>query len=128
MGFDARFLKYIRATLIMDPPLQFLLNPPTGLSLSEIAFISFVLGLLHGATPPDEHTWPITFSYAIGKYSTRGGGMKAGLLFSLGFTVQRALLTTLGTWDSPTYTRSTTWTAQSTWWWGWSWPSPGPTY
>lgn len=56
--------------------------------------ISFILGILHGATP-DEHTWPITFSYAVGKYSTRGG-MKAGFLFSLGFTAQRALLTTLG--------------------------------
>nr|CCC55546.1 conserved hypothetical protein [uncultured archaeon] len=49
---------------------------------------------MHGATP-DEHTWPITFSYAIGSYSTRRG-MKAGFLFSLGFTLQRALLTTLG--------------------------------
>ncbi len=49
---------------------------------------------MHGATP-DEHTWPITFSYAIGKYSTKGG-MKAGFLFSLGFTMQRAFLTTLG--------------------------------
>lgn len=75
-------------------PLQLLLNPPTGLSLSEIVFISFLLGMMHGATP-DEHTWPITFSYAVGKYSTRGG-MAAGFLFSLGFTIQRALLTTLG--------------------------------
>jgi len=74
--------------------LQLLLNPPTGLGLSEILFISFLLGVMHGATP-DEHTWPITFSYAIGKYSTRGG-MAAGFLFSLGFTVQRALLTTIG--------------------------------
>jgi hypothetical protein len=74
--------------------LQLLLNPPAGLGLSEILFISFLLGVMHGATP-DEHTWPITFSYAIGKYSTRGG-MAAGFLFSLGFTVQRALLTTIG--------------------------------
>jgi threonine/homoserine/homoserine lactone efflux protein len=74
--------------------LQLLLNPPSGLHLGEILLISFILGILHGATP-DEHTWPITFSYAVGKYSTRGG-MKAGFLFSLGFTVQRALLTTLG--------------------------------
>lgn len=50
--------------------------------------------MLHGVTP-DEHTWPITFSYAIGKYSTKGG-MKAGFLFSLGFTIQRAFLTTIG--------------------------------
>ena len=74
--------------------LQLLLNPPTGLSLGEIMLISFLLGMMHGATP-DEHTWPITFSYAIGKYSTRGG-MAAGFLFSLGFTIQRAFLTTLG--------------------------------
>jgi hypothetical protein len=74
--------------------ISFLLSPPSGITLSEILLISLVLGLLHGATP-DEHTWPITFSYAIGSYSTKGG-MKAGFLFSLGFTAQRALLTTLG--------------------------------
>lgn len=74
--------------------LQMVLNPPSGLHLGEILLISLILGVLHGATP-DEHTWPITFSYAVGKYSTRGG-MKAGFLFSLGFTVQRAFLTTLG--------------------------------
>ena len=48
-----------------------ILNPPTGLSLTEILVFSLILGMLHGATP-DEHTWPITFSYAIGKYSTKG--------------------------------------------------------
>lgn len=74
--------------------LNTLLNPPQGLSVEEILIISFLLGMLHGATP-DEHTWPITFSYAVGKYSTRGG-MKAGFLFSLGFTIQRSFLTTLG--------------------------------
>ncbi|MGC9112826.1 hypothetical protein [Acidilobus sp.] len=74
--------------------IEWLLNPPQGLSLGMILLISYVLGLLHGATP-DEHTWPITFSYAVGKYSIKGG-MKAGFLFSLGFTLQRALLTTLG--------------------------------
>ena len=74
--------------------IEFLLNPPQHLPLSTILLVSFILGLLHGATP-DEHTWPITFSYAVGKYSTRGG-MKAGFLFSLGFTAQRAFLTTLG--------------------------------
>ena len=71
-----------------------LLNPSSGLTLSTILLFSYILGLLHGATP-DEHTWPITFSYAIGKYSTKKG-MKAGFLFSLGFTIQRAFLTTLG--------------------------------
>jgi len=74
--------------------LNTLLNPPGGLALPVIILISFLLGMMHGATP-DEHTWPITFSYAVGSYSTRKG-MKAGLLFSAGFTAQRALLTTLG--------------------------------
>jgi ABC-type nickel/cobalt efflux system permease component RcnA len=71
-----------------------ILNPPSGLPLLEILAISLILGMMHGATP-DEHTWPITFSYAIGKYSTKSG-MKAGLLFSAGFTAQRAFLTTIG--------------------------------
>jgi ABC-type nickel/cobalt efflux system permease component RcnA len=71
-----------------------LFSPPEGLTLGTILAISFILGLLHGATP-DEHTWPITFSYAVGSFSTRGG-MKTGFIFSLGFTLQRALLTTLG--------------------------------
>jgi len=74
--------------------ISFLLNPPSNLSIYEILAISFILGILHGITP-DEHTWPITFSYAIGSYSTKGG-MKAGLLFSLGFTIQRGFLTFLG--------------------------------
>ncbi|AHC51981.1 hypothetical protein SUSAZ_08570 [Sulfolobus acidocaldarius SUSAZ] len=74
--------------------LSTLLNPPDNLSVGEIILISLILGMLHGITP-DEHTWPITFSYAIGKYSTKGG-MKAGFLFSLGFTIQRAFLTTIG--------------------------------
>lgn len=71
-----------------------ILNPGQGLTISEIVVIAYILGILHGITP-DEHTWPITFSYAIGKYGTKGG-MKAGFLFSLGFTIQRAFLTTLG--------------------------------
>ena len=51
---------------------------------------SFLFGLLHGVLP-DEHTWPITFSYAIGGASGREG-VKAGLFFSAAFTVQRMLL------------------------------------
>ncbi len=51
---------------------------------------SLLFGLLHGILP-DEHTWPITFSYAIGGASGREG-MKAGLFFSAAFTVQRMLL------------------------------------
>lgn len=53
-------------------------------------FYSFLFGLLHGILP-DEHTWPITFSYAIGG-ATGKEGIKAGLFFSAAFTVQRALL------------------------------------
>lgn len=51
---------------------------------------SFLFGLLHGILP-DEHTWPITFSYAIGGASGREG-IKAGLYFSAAFTLQRTLL------------------------------------
>lgn len=51
---------------------------------------SFLFGLLHGILP-DEHTWPITFSYAIGAASGREG-MKAGLYFSAAFTIQRTIL------------------------------------
>ena len=72
----------------------YLPNPPAEISISAIIAVSFILGMLHGATP-DEHTWPITFSYAIGSYSSIWGA-KAGLAFSAGFTLQRALLSTLG--------------------------------
>lgn len=51
---------------------------------------SFLFGLLHGILP-DEHTWPITFSYAIGGASGKEG-LKAGLFFSAAFTLQRMLL------------------------------------
>lgn len=53
----------------------------------------FLMGIVHGITP-DEHTWPITFSYSIGSYSTRGG-MRAGLFFSIAFTLQRAIASEL---------------------------------
>ncbi|MCL5874348.1 MAG: hypothetical protein M1161_03285 [Candidatus Thermoplasmatota archaeon] len=74
--------------------LNSILNPPAGLSVYFILLIALILGVMHGATP-DEHTWPITFSYSIGSYSTRGG-MKSGFVFSAGFTIQRAILTSLG--------------------------------
>jgi hypothetical protein len=54
---------------------------------------SFLFGLLHGILP-DEHTWPITFSYAIGGASGKEG-MKAGLYFSAAFTLQRMLISEL---------------------------------
>ncbi len=59
----------------------------------EALIYSFLFGLLHGILP-DEHTWPITFSYAIGGASGTGG-MKAGLYFSAAFTVQRMLVSEL---------------------------------
>lgn len=54
---------------------------------------SFLFGLLHGILP-DEHTWPITFSYAIGTGSGKEG-MKAALLFSAAFSFQRMILSEL---------------------------------
>jgi len=74
--------------------LDFILNPPAGLTIPTILALGFILGIMHGATP-DEHTWPITFSYSVGSYSSRGG-MKAGFVFSAGFTLQRSILTALG--------------------------------
>ncbi len=64
-----------------------------GLSVGLALVTAFFLGMVHGITP-DEHTWPITFNYAIGSYSIRGG-LKAGLLFSLTFTLQRAIASEL---------------------------------
>jgi hypothetical protein len=54
---------------------------------------AFLLGLVHGITP-DEHTWPITFSYAVGSHSGRRG-LVAGVIFSLAFSVQQALASEL---------------------------------
>ncbi|MCL5420784.1 MAG: hypothetical protein M1284_03495 [Candidatus Parvarchaeota archaeon] len=52
--------------------------------------LSYLLGIVHGITP-DEHTWPITFSYAVGSGSTKRGA-EVGAVFSAGFTLQRALM------------------------------------
>jgi hypothetical protein len=54
---------------------------------------AFTLGLLHGVTP-DEHTWPIVFSYAVAGYST-WRGLRAGLIFSLAFAAQQAFASQL---------------------------------
>ena len=54
---------------------------------------AFLLGLVHGITP-DEHTWPIIFSYAIGGYST-WRGLRAGLIFAAAFTLQQAFASQL---------------------------------
>ncbi len=63
---------------------------PEYVGLYSALIISYLLGIVHGITP-DEHTWPITFSYAVGSYSIKGGA-KAGLIFSSGFTVERAIM------------------------------------
>ncbi len=72
---------------------------PKNLDLLSAFIVSFLLGVVHGITP-DEHTWPITFSYAIGTGTTKGGA-KAGLLFSSGFTLQRAILSEIAYWALP---------------------------
>ncbi len=59
----------------------------------EALIYSFLFGVLHGIIP-DEHTWPITFSYAIGSASGREG-TKAAVYFSAAFTVQRMLVSEL---------------------------------
>jgi sulfite exporter TauE/SafE len=66
---------------------------PTHVSFTVDLLTAFLLGIVHGVTP-DEHTWPITFSYAVGGYST-ARGMRAGLLFSLAFAIQAALASEL---------------------------------
>ncbi len=62
---------------------------PSHLSIALVVPTAFLLGMVHGITP-DEHTWPITFSYSVGSYSARGG-RRAGFLFSAAFTLQRAI-------------------------------------
>ncbi|MEO1785327.1 sulfite exporter TauE/SafE family protein [Thermodesulfobium sp. 4217-1] len=55
--------------------------------------LAYLLGVVHGITP-DEHTWPITFSYSIGSYSAKKGFF-IGLAFSLAFSLQRAIASEL---------------------------------
>jgi hypothetical protein len=66
---------------------------PGHLSFTIDLALAFLLGVVHGVTP-DEHTWPITFSYAVGGYSARRG-MRAGLIFSLAFAIQCAVASEL---------------------------------
>lgn len=70
-----------------------LYNPSHISGWLSIILLSIILGMVHGITP-DEHTWPITFSYAIGSYSTKKG-LRAGLIFSAAFTLQRAIASEL---------------------------------
>lgn len=68
-------------------------NPTHISGWTTIIITAILLGLIHGITP-DEHTWPITFSYAIGSYSTKKG-LRSGIIFSLAFTLQRAIASEL---------------------------------
>ncbi len=68
-------------------------NPHAGLAVWAALATAFLLGMVHGITP-DEHTWPITFSYAVGGYSSRAG-MRNALVFSAAFTLQRTLASEL---------------------------------
>jgi hypothetical protein len=64
-------------------------NPTHISGIAAIIIVALLLGLIHGITP-DEHTWPITFSYAVGSYSTKRG-LRSGIIFSLAFTLQAAI-------------------------------------
>lgn len=66
---------------------------PVHATLGLDVLTAFLLGLVHGATP-DEHTWPITFGYAVGSRSARRG-LVAALTFSLAFALQQALMSEL---------------------------------
>ncbi len=66
---------------------------PQNVDVISALIIAYLLGILHGVTP-DEHTWPITFSYSVGTFSSKGGA-KTGLTFSSGFTLQRSILSEL---------------------------------
>jgi hypothetical protein len=66
---------------------------PQNVDVVSALVIAYLLGIIHGVTP-DEHTWPITFSYSVGTFSTKGGA-KTGLIFSSGFTLQRSILSEL---------------------------------
>ncbi len=84
-------------------------SPHHGLSIGIAILTAFALGLVHGVTP-DEHTWPITFSYAMGSFSARRG-MRSAMAFSLSFTVQRALLSELAYLGMLAITANPTWNA-----------------
>ncbi|MBI2649002.1 MAG: hypothetical protein HYU03_05050 [Thaumarchaeota archaeon] len=66
-----------------------------------LLFGSLSLGMLHGIIP-DEHTWPITFSYSVGTTTGRGG-LLSGTYFASAFTVQRAMMSQLVYWAIGSY-------------------------
>jgi len=84
-------------------------SPHHGLSVGVVILTAFLLGVIHGVTP-DEHTWPITFSYAVGSFSARKG-IRSALAFSLAFTAQRALLSELAYLGLLHLADSATWNA-----------------
>ncbi|MHB1784452.1 MAG: urease accessory protein UreH domain-containing protein [Acidimicrobiales bacterium] len=84
-------------------------SPHHGLSVGIAILTAFALGVVHGVTP-DEHTWPITFSYAMGSFSARRG-MRSAFAFSLSFTAQRALLSELAYLGMLKIIASPTWNA-----------------
>jgi hypothetical protein len=43
---------------------------PQNVDVVSALVIAYLLGILHGITP-DEHTWPITFSYSVGTFSAK---------------------------------------------------------
>ena len=68
-------------------------NPSAHLDFAVVLLTAVLLGVVHGITP-DEHTWPITFTYSVGSYSSRGG-LRSGFAFSAAFTLQRAIASEL---------------------------------
>src|SRR5215467_3101817 len=66
---------------------------PTHVTVAVDLLTAFLLGLVHGIIP-DEHTWPITFSYAVGGYSA-WRGLRGAVIFSLAFMAQQALASEL---------------------------------
>ena len=84
-------------------------SPHHGLSIGVAILTAFALGAVHGVTP-DEHSWPITFSYALGSFSARRG-MRSAMAFSLSFTVQRALLSELAYLGMLAIAANPTWNA-----------------
>ncbi|MCL5437370.1 MAG: hypothetical protein M1417_01570 [Candidatus Thermoplasmatota archaeon] len=77
----------------MDEMVVINLWNPSNVDFISALIISFLLGIVHGITP-DEHTWPITFSYSVSQRGSRGGA-RAGMIFATGFTIQRSILSEL---------------------------------
>lgn len=82
-------------------------NPHGSFTVGGAVLLAFALGMVHGITP-DEHTWPITFSYSIGSGSSRKG-LIAGLIFSLAFTLQRMIASELAYFSLANFLVSRPW-------------------